>query len=41
MQGPVYLRLARLATGEIYDKEQKFEIGKGKANRRRKRRYDI
>lgn len=28
MQGPVYLRLARLATGEIYDKEQKFEIGK-------------
>ena len=28
MQGPVYLRLARLGTGEIYDKEQKFEIGK-------------
>lgn len=28
IEGPVYLRLARLGTGEIYDKEQKFEIGK-------------
>lgn len=28
IKGPVYLRLARLGTGEIYDKEQKFEIGK-------------
>lgn len=28
IQGPVYLRLARLGTGEIYGEEQKFEIGK-------------
>ena len=28
MQGPVYLRLCRLATPVIYDKDQKFEIGK-------------
>ena len=28
MEGPVYLRLARLATPIIYDEEQKFEIGK-------------
>ena len=28
IQGPVYLRLARLATPVIYDQNQKFEIGK-------------
>lgn len=28
IQGPVYLRLARLATPLIYDENQKFEIGK-------------
>ncbi len=28
IQGPVYLRLARLGTGEIYEQGQKFEIGK-------------
>ena len=28
IQGPVYLRLARLATPIIYDETQKFEIGK-------------
>ncbi len=28
IQGPVYLRLARLATPKIYEKNQKFEIGK-------------
>ncbi len=28
-EGPVYLRLARLATPVIYEKEYKFEIGKG------------
>ena len=28
IQGPVYLRLSRLATPIIYDKNQKFEIGK-------------
>ncbi len=28
-KGPVYLRLCRLATPIIYDKTQKFEIGKG------------
>lgn len=28
MNGPVYLRLARLATPIIYDENQKFEIGK-------------
>lgn len=28
INGPVYLRLARLATPIIYDKNQKFEIGK-------------
>ena len=28
IKGPVYLRLARLGTGEIYGEEQKFEIGK-------------
>ena len=30
IQGPVYLRLSRLATPVIYDKNEKFEIGKGK-----------
>ncbi len=38
IQGPVYLRLARLGTGEIYEQGQKFEIGKaiqiGDGNRR-------
>lgn len=29
MHGPVYLRLCRFATPIIYDKTQKFEIGKG------------
>ncbi len=29
IDGPVYLRLCRLATPVIYDEEQKFEIGKG------------
>ena len=29
IEGPVYIRLARLATPIIYDKNQKFEIGKG------------
>ena len=29
INGPVYLRLGRNATPEIYDKNQKFEIGKG------------
>ena len=29
IQGPVYLRLARLATPVIYDENTKFEIGKG------------
>ena len=29
IEGPVYLRLARMATSIIYDKSQKFEIGKG------------
>ena len=28
IEGPVYVRLARLATEEIYDEKQKFEIGK-------------
>ncbi len=28
IKGPVYLRLARLGTGEIYKEGQKFEIGK-------------
>ncbi len=28
-EGPVYLRLARLATPVIYEKDYKFEIGKG------------
>lgn len=28
IKGPVYVRLARFATEEIYDKNQKFEIGK-------------
>lgn len=28
IEGPVYLRLARLATPILYDKNQKFEIGK-------------
>lgn len=28
IKGPVYLRLARLGTGEIYEEGQKFEIGK-------------
>ena len=29
IDGPVYLRLCRLATPVIYDEGQKFEIGKG------------
>lgn len=29
INGPVYLRLSRLATPKIYEKQQKFEIGKG------------
>lgn len=29
INGPVYLRLSRLATSKIYDENQKFEIGKG------------
>lgn len=29
IEGPVYLRLCRLATPVIYDENQKFEIGKG------------
>ena len=29
MQGPVYMRLSRLAVPVIYDENQKFEIGKG------------
>ena len=29
INGPVYLRLSRLATARIYDENQKFEIGKG------------
>ena len=29
IEGPVYLRLARLATPVIYNKDTKFEIGKG------------
>ncbi len=29
INGPTYLRLCRLATPEIYDQTQKFEIGKG------------
>ena len=29
MDGPVYLRLCRLATPVIYDENQKFEFGKG------------
>lgn len=29
VNGPVYLRLARIATPVIYDESQKFEIGKG------------
>ena len=29
INGPVYLRLARLKTGKIYDENTKFEIGKG------------
>lgn len=29
IEGPVYLRLGRLATPVIYDKNQRFEIGKG------------
>lgn len=28
-EGPVYLRLCRLSTPQVYGKEQKFEIGKG------------
>lgn len=30
MDGPVYLRLCRLATPVIYEKNEKFEFGKGK-----------
>lgn len=29
IEGPVYLRLCRLSTPQIYGEEQKFEIGKG------------
>lgn len=29
IDGPVYLRLSRLATPVIYEENQKFEIGKG------------
>ena len=29
IDGPVYLRLGRLAVPVIYDENQKFEIGKG------------
>ena len=29
IDGPVYLRLCRLATPVIYDENQRFEIGKG------------
>ena len=29
IDGPVYLRLARMKTSKIYDSNQKFEIGKG------------
>lgn len=29
IDGPVYLRLSRLATNQIYDKDCKFEVGKG------------
>ena len=29
IEGPVYLRLARLKTEKIYEKSQEFEIGKG------------
>ncbi len=29
LKGPAYLRLCRLATPQIYDENQKFEIGKG------------
>ena len=29
IEGPVYLRLARMKTSKIYDENQKFEIGKG------------
>ena len=29
IEGPVYLRLARLKTENVYEKSQKFEIGKG------------
>ena len=29
INGPVYLRLSRLATSKIYDENQKFEIGNG------------
>lgn len=29
INGPVYLRLCRLATAKIYEENQKFEIGKG------------
>lgn len=37
INGPVYLRLCRLASPVIYDETQKFEIGKGIqiGNRRR------
>ena len=30
VNGPVYVRLSRLATPVIYDENEKFEIGKGK-----------
>ncbi len=37
IDGPVYVRLARLATEVLYDENQKFEIGKAIRNRRRNR----
>ena len=33
MEGPVYLRLARLKTENIYEKSQEFKIGKRNTNR--------
>ena len=37
IEGPVYLRLSRLATPIIYDKNYKFEIGKSNTIWRRNR----
>lgn len=39
IDGPVYLRLCRLATPVIYDESQKFEIGKGVQIGDRRRSY--